>query len=165
MLLFFSRQRVRATTEVNSRVCAADDRLANMESGVQLYAATLTHSHVHQILKNVLGSAQSSVKEYCDGEGRLSIEMVRAVESPLAGKCDTGLRWHLLKAAIETEEPNAIMEIQAAANILNAKPMLQHEMQGILRLAKFCDQSSDFFSESQRSEGEGKVEGILQGVG
>lgn len=99
--------------------------------------ATLSHSHLHQCLKNIRGGATASAPaEYCH-DGRLNLELVRRKDPALAESCDVGLRWEVLAWQVR-DEPGALRIIQAACNRKIGSQMKETEMQAVSRLSDIC---------------------------
>ena len=95
---------------------------------------TLSHSHIHQVLKNIRGGMKGTTKSIMDQHGNYSLVMLRAADPTFALVIDTGLLWEVLSWKMDVEEPDACSIIQAAMNAKGALFMLQHEMQAFARL-------------------------------
>ena len=95
---------------------------------------TLSHSHIHQVLKNIRAGMKGTTKSIVDQNGNYSLVMLRAADPTFALVIDTGLLWEVLSWKMDVEEPDACSIIQAAMNAKGALFMLQHEMQAFARL-------------------------------
>jgi hypothetical protein len=95
---------------------------------------TLSHSHIHQVLKNIRAGMKGTTKSIVDQNGNYSLVLLRAADPTFALVIDTGLLWEVLSWKMDVEEPDACSIIQAAMNAKGALFMLQHEMQAFARL-------------------------------
>ena len=130
----------------NLEVCAQQDKLATMNY-INLLALTLSHSHMNQIFKNILGRAKSDAPGIVDGESRIVEGLVKLKDENLVRKSQTGLRWEVFPAKMAQEEPQALHDISQAANIKGGKAMMETEMQGMLRLGCHCTSSANLAAE------------------
>ena len=67
----------------------------------------------------------------------MSVDKCAGVDPALAEACSRGLRWEVLSWKIEEEE-DGILCVQAGLNDRAAAQMMEHEMQNIRQLAKYC---------------------------
>ena len=113
-------------------------RLSSSKAQMQaeLMYGALSHNHLHQILKNFVGSARADIPAVCDGQGKLSLAKLRSVQPAFADAVENGLTWEVLDGAMEIEEPEALDVIQAALNAKNGSFLLAHEMQCISKLSR-----------------------------
>jgi len=125
----------RAIHDFNVKSCAGDPLLAPVAAGFIAYGS-LSHSHLHQILRNVRGCLRAEVGGVTDGAGLFSLENLRAKDPDFATSVEQGLRWEVLSPAIEVEEPDGCDVIQSACNAKNSKCMMKHEMQAVARVMK-----------------------------
>ena len=95
---------------------------------------SLSHSHHHQVLKNIRAGMKGTTKSIVDQNGNYSLALLRAADLTFALVVDTGLLWEVLSWKMDVEEPDACSIIQAAMNAKGALFMLQHEMQAFARL-------------------------------
>ena len=96
-------------------------------------------SHINQVLRNIKFGAKTEVApEIQDNEGKLNIDKCAGVDPALAESCSKGLRWEVLSWKIEEEE-DGILSVQAGLNDRAAAQMMEHEMQCIRQLAKYCE--------------------------
>ncbi len=123
----------------NHRICEGDDLLANVTEE-RIAFGTLAHSHVNQVLRNVIGGAASTSKKLTSEDGRLCLAMVERASPPFAQACREGLQWEILSWRMLEEEPRAACTIQAASNIKGGLMMVEHEMQALARLSRVCSE-------------------------
>ena len=60
----------------NIGACAGDGKLAPVVTGFIKYGS-LSHSHLHQVLKNIAAGVRADVPGICSGDGYLSLELLR----------------------------------------------------------------------------------------
>lgn len=118
--------------DFNEAGCDGDPLLAPVAAGTIAYGS-LSHSHLHQILRNVRGGLKVDLPDVCSSDGRFNLERLRAVDPDFAAAVDQGLQWEVLDWHVECE-PDACAIIQAAANAKNSLYLLRHEMQAIAKL-------------------------------
>ena len=114
----------------NLAACAGDAQLAPVVMGSIMYGS-LSHSHLHQVLKNVAAGVHVDIPEISSGSGALSTELLRQKDAAFADAVVNGLVWEVLSHKMDQEEPKAAGIIQAAMNAKNSVAMLTHEMQCI----------------------------------
>ena len=68
---------------------------------------TLSHSHIHQVLKNVRAGMKGTAKSILDQNGNYSLALLRAADPTFALVIDTGLLWEVLSWKMDVEEPDA----------------------------------------------------------
>ena len=124
--------------QFNIDVCDQQEKLATLSPGWQPLALTLAHSHMNQLLKNILSAAHSSIPGIVDANGNISIDLVRRKDDVLANTCRVGLEWQVFPYKMILEHPNALHDISQAANVKNGSIMQETEMQAIARLAAYC---------------------------
>ncbi len=127
--------------DFNRRATAGDELLAPVLTGTLAYA-TLSHSHLNQIFKNISLQTMSDVKEICSADGRLSLQLLHEKDAAFAKAAKEGLLWEVLDHAIMSEEPDCCTVIQAASNAQHGLAMVTHEMQTIAALCRVCRTSS-----------------------
>ena len=110
--------------------------------GIAAQYASLSHSHLNQVFKNMLGRLKLGVAAIADFEGRASLELLRRADEKFAKACEEGLMWEILGHEITTEEERGCEIIQAAANSKNAVALAYHEMELISSLSRWCSKSS-----------------------
>ena len=132
----------------NQLVCGGSPYFADVPVG-SIGFGTLSHSHLHQCIKNIMGGATASAPAGFCHDGRLSLELVRRRDSQLAKACETGLRWEVLSWKIR-EVPDALRIIQGACNRKSNAQMRETEMQAVSRLSDIC-------ANIARSSGDGSV--------
>ena len=76
---------------------------------------SLSHSHLHQCLKNIAGRAVAKTPEAFVVAGRLRLETISRLQSDLAESVHTGLQWTILSWRVR-DVPGAQELIQAAMN-------------------------------------------------
>ena len=128
--------------DYNKQACAQDEYLVDV-NGSYLGYASLSHSHLNQILKNIKLGGVGKVTKITRGDGRLSAEMLRELDESFYRAVMTGLKWEILEYAIMTEEPEACECIQAALSSKNGLYMMAHEMQALSQLALWTSVSSN----------------------
>ena len=117
----------------NLKACELDEHHAVPKNEFICFG-TLSHSHIHQVLKNIRGGMKGTTPSIVDQHGNYSLVMLRAADPTFALVIDTGLLWEVLSWKMDVEEPDACSIIQAAMNAKGALFMLQHEMQAFARL-------------------------------
>ena len=132
----------------NQEACAASPLLANLEVD-SLSFGTLSHSHLHQCLKNINGGAAAQLAASFCNDGKLSWDLVATRDPDLAKACRQGLKWEILHWKIH-DHPGALQIIQAACNRKGASQMRETEVQLISRLAKIGGNLS-------RASGDGRL--------
>ena len=110
--------------------------------------ASLGSSHINQVLRNIVGAAVvRNCLEATDASGRLNLALIAPRDSALAEACRVGLRWEVLSAKLEQENPDAVLCIQVALNDPAHAAMLVHEMQIVKQLADVCTAESNVAGE------------------
>ncbi len=125
----------------NEEATAGDESLAPVLTGTLAFA-TLSHSHLNQILRNVMMQCVSDVTEICTADGKLAVQRLAAVDCQFAKACHEGLLWEVLDYHIMEEEPEGCYVIQAACNAPNGVAMIAHEMETISALCRICKRSA-----------------------
>ena len=126
--------------EFNRDACDGDPFHAAMGGGCVSYGS-LSHSHLHQSLRNIRGGGHCTIPEVSEF-GKHSLAKLRSVDPPFARAAETGLLWNILSWAIEVEEPDACAIIQAAANAKNSMSLMRHEMQAMGALIQYTADSA-----------------------
>ena len=122
--------------EYNRRACAAHEYLADVVSDSLLYG-TLTHSHLHQCLKNIAGGAEAVKPENFMVGGKLNMQAVESAQPSLAQAVRQGLQWTVLSWRIRDEQ-GAMELIQGAHNRKAAVAMKESALQAVARLSATC---------------------------
>ena len=120
----------------NESVCLSSKFLAVLNAAA-INFSSLSHSHLHQCIKNILGKAFAVAPARFCHEGALSMELVHRRDPALAEACQTGLVWEVLAWQIR-DEPDALRLIQAACNRKSLAQMKETEMQAVSRLSSIC---------------------------
>jgi hypothetical protein len=81
--------------DFNKAACDGDDFHAPVVAGIISFG-TLSHSHLHQVLKNIRASMPGTAKAILDSNGKYSLSKLRAVDLAFAAAVDTGLQWDIL---------------------------------------------------------------------
>ena len=127
--------------DFNTLACA-DDPLLSAVAGCISYGS-LSHSHLHQILRNIkFGAKCTGLPAAAGTDDCFSLELSRSVDPAFAHAAATGLNWEVLSWKIEEEEPHARRIIQAAMNAKNGLFLLRHEMQGIASISTMLANSA-----------------------
>ena len=87
---------------------------------------SLSHSHIHQALKNIRAGMKGTTKSIVDQNGNYSLVLLRAADPTFALVVDTGLLWEVLSWKMDVEEPDACSIVQAVMKAKGALFMLQH---------------------------------------
>ena len=74
----------------------------------------------------------------------------------MAEACATGFRWEVLSWRIEEEE-EGIASVQVGLNDRAAAQVMQHEMENIKQLAKFCSAEANTASEVKAGQVRAKL--------
>jgi hypothetical protein len=117
------------THDFNKHACDGDAFHVPVLTGVVCFG-TLSHSHLHQILRNVRGGGVCSMPEVSE-LGKFSLAKLKTVDPAFGHAAETGLLWDILSWAIEVEEPEGCGIIQSAMNSKNAMFLMRHEMQAL----------------------------------
>ena len=119
------------------QVCAAHDRLAN-PTNTYMTAASVGHSHLNQLLRNVLNAALSTspgLARVRDADGKLQIKMLAAHDERMANHAKRGLAWEILSYKLEEEEPSdGVACVQLTLNDTQAVAMAKYEMQAVAHM-------------------------------
>lgn len=126
-----------AIHKFNVAACEGKSKLAATVNGQRLMYGSLTHSHLNQILKNLLAGLLLEVPELADAEGRADIARLGSIDPRFATYCREGLLWDVMRADINSD-PEALNTIQAAGNAKNAVGMVAHEAEAIAEVASRC---------------------------
>jgi len=96
------------------------------------------HSHLVQVLRNFLNGAKCqhpSLKRVVDKDGRLSLQLLGAMDQPMAYTCKRGLSIELLSFKLEKEQgPSGVALVQMTLNDAHTIAMSQHEIQALRHL-------------------------------
>ncbi|MCP4244375.1 MAG: hypothetical protein GY772_27835 [bacterium] len=125
-----------ALLRYNKTMCASQEFLADV-TVESMGFGTISHSHLHQCLKNILGGAKASAPAGLTRNGCLSLDIVAAEQPTLAQDCRQGLEWEVLSWR-ERDEPGALQLIQSACNRKGSAQMRETEMQAVSRLSSIC---------------------------
>ena len=128
--------------DFNMKSCDGDERLEPSVEGLTMSYGSLSHSHLNQVFKNVLGRVPVTGLKISNSNGRLDINILEEVDKDFARYCKDGLLWDVLSYKIQEEEPDGLNVIQAALNSKNAMALAQHEMEAIASLSRLCKASS-----------------------
>ena len=123
----------------NRRACEASRFLAPVIVD-QLPYGTLSHSHLHQCLKNLAAGAPAEAPQAFIVNGRLSMEAVERLQPKLALSVSVGLTWTVLSHRIR-EVPGALELIQGAANRRASVAMKESALQAVCRLSQICSRA------------------------
>ncbi len=125
----------------NQKACAGEDNMAPIAVKTMPYGS-LSHSHLNQVLKNVLQGVESDAPNITGPDGRLSLDLLRSRDPEFAKACTDGLLWEILDPAMLLDHPDSANIIQLALNSKNKIHMAQHEMEVLSQLWRICDQAS-----------------------
>ena len=121
--------------DFNKNACDGDSFNAPVETGMIAYGS-LSHSHLHQVLRNVRGGGVCSVPEVSE-LGKFSLAKLKSQDPAFARAAETGLLWDILSFAIEDEVPDGCAIIQSAMNSKNGMFLLRHETQALAALVDY----------------------------
>ena len=128
--------------DFNMQSCDGNEHLAPSVEGLVMSYGSLSHSHLNQVFKNILGRLPIAGTKISNSHGRLDISILEDVDAVFAQYCKDGLLWDVLSHKIQVEEPDGLNVIQAALNSKNAIALVQHEMEAIASLSRLCKASS-----------------------
>ena len=134
--------------DYNVEACAEDPLLIACVDGKRLEYGTLAHSHLNQVLKNLLGGCvlpeecKSDLKQLLGPSGSIDLSFLKEHDADFEHYVRVGLQFEVLSAQMEIEEPKAADIIQAAANHKNAIALIPHEMEAIKLMSKYCSTSA-----------------------
>lgn len=126
----------------NAKACDGNPLLTPSVDGMDLTYGSLSHSHLNQVFKNILGRAYVKTDKITDPQGRLSMAMLEAHDPTFAKYCREGLLWDVLSWKLQEEEPEGLNIIQAAGNATHAAVMIPHETEAIASLSRLCTASA-----------------------
>ncbi len=130
-----------ALLKFNAGSCVANEFLANIVVD-SLPFGSLSHSHLHQCLKNIASGCLASKPTTFMLNGRLSVDAVASVSLALAESVAKGLQWTVLSWKIR-DVAGAMELIQAAWNRKAGVAMKESCMQAVARLAAICNSVAD----------------------
>ena len=126
--------------DFHQTACDGDTFNVPVVTGLVVYGS-LSHSHLHQCLRNIRGGGVCSVPEVSE-LGKFSLAKLKTVDPAFGRAAETGLLWDILSCAIEDEEPDGCAIIQAAMNSKNAMLLLRHDMQALAALVDYTHASA-----------------------
>jgi hypothetical protein len=129
-----------AVYDFNREACFGDPFHVPVVTGWIAYGS-LSHSHLHQVLRNIRGGGACTVPGVSES-GKYSMAKLRAADAPFCIAAETGLLWDILSFAIEDEEPDGCAIIQAAMNSKNSLFLMRHEMQALAALVQYTHASA-----------------------
>ena len=140
----------------NDHALQGDPLLTPSIEGVAASYGSLSHSHLNQVFKNILGKLPLGVPEISTQDGRACLEVLRSRDAKMAKACEEGLLWEILSHKITTEESEGCELIQAAANSKHGVALTYHEMEVLNSLSRWCSsQTSDEISFQRAREAMG----------
>ncbi|MCP4240221.1 MAG: hypothetical protein GY772_06630, partial [bacterium] len=125
-----------ALLKYNNAICASQEYLADVTSN-SMHWGTISHSHLHQCLKNILGGAKAREPSGLCRGGHLSLEIVAGEQPALAQDCRCGLEWEVLSWRVR-DDPGAVRLIQSACNRKGSAQLRETDMQAVARLSWIC---------------------------
>jgi hypothetical protein len=142
--------------DYNKKACDGDPLLVATIDDNMLGYGTIAHSHLNQVLKNILGGiivaeehlpALDARKKILlakikDDKARLSVSMLKNHDPTYATYAAEGLMFEILSGDMEVEEPDAADIIQSAQNMKNSIALIPHEMEAIRLTSTFCSASA-----------------------
>ena len=87
----------------NDHAVQGDPLLTPSIEGVEASYGSLSHRHLNQVFKNVLG-VPLGVPEIPDRDGRSCVEVLRSKDAKMAKACEEGLLWEIRSHKITTDE-------------------------------------------------------------
>ena len=124
----------------NRRACEASEFLAEV-TGYSLLYGSLSHSHLHQCLKNIIAGAPAEAPTDFIVNGKLSLQAVALAQPSLAASARQGLEWEILSWKIR-DEAGAMELIQSAWNRKAGIAMKESAVQAVARLSSICQSIS-----------------------
>ena len=88
----------------NTLALEGDPQLTSSIEGMNACYGSLSHSHLNQLLKNILGKVIMDIPEITDKEGRLSLSLLAEVDENFAAACETDLQWETLSFKLREED-------------------------------------------------------------
>lgn len=127
----------------NVQNCSGDEKLCAVLNDTTMQYGTVSHSHLAQGCKNILGECCLGIPALCRGESKTaSVEVLKDLDADFAKYCNSGLLWEVLSYKIEEEEPDALNIIQAACNCKHALALHSHETEALSGLGQLCKKAS-----------------------
>ena len=117
----------------NVHMCSSQEMLSDVVAD-EIRFGTLSHSHLNQCLKNILGSALASKPKSFIADGRLRLDLVALSQPRLADACSRGLHWEVLSWKLR-DVPGALGLIQSACNRKGGVQLRETELQVVARLS------------------------------
>jgi len=128
--------------DFNMKSCEGNPNLTPSVDGMVMSHGTLSHSHLNQVFKNILGRISVKTERITDSQGRLSVAMLESHDPVFAKYCREGVLWEVLSHKLQEEEPDGPNIIQAAGNSTHAAAMMPHETEAIAALSRLCGPST-----------------------
>ena len=75
----------------NDRALHGDPLMTPSIEGIAAQYASLSHSHLNQVFKNIWGRLALGVAAIADMDGRASLELLRRADAMFANACEEGL--------------------------------------------------------------------------
>ena len=137
--------------DYNVQSCEGDPLLVAAIDGKGLQFGTLAHSHLNQVLKNILGKMvipeeekeSKSFKGLIGPQGSIESSLLKQHDEVFEAYLHQGLLFEVLACAIEKEEPEGADIISAAANLKNAMALIPHEMEALRLTSTYCWKSGE----------------------
>jgi len=127
--------------ENNAKQIGSDPRMKLAPEGVlEIFFATLGHSHLNQLFKNVVLGArpvEQKLRRYCDQEGRLDARLVAAQHPEIGEVLEAGWKWRVLDWRFPLEVPEGPDVVQFVLNEKNAVAMLPSHWNMAIRMSTY----------------------------
>jgi hypothetical protein len=120
-----------ALHDFNQKSCDGEAYLAPVATGF-IAVGSLSHTRLHQTLKNVRGSARADIPGVRGHDGMFAFDKLRK-DHPAFIMPKLGWTWDVLDSRLDDEEPDGCSMIQAAFNSKNGLFRLTHEVQAVAK--------------------------------
>jgi hypothetical protein len=131
-----------AIHDFNMKTCDGNQSLTPSVDGIFMSYGSLSHGHLNQVFKNILGNISFKTTRITDVHGKLSVAMLNSHDPVFAKYCRDGMLWDVLSYKLQEEEPDGPHIIQAAGNATHAAAMMPHETEAIASLSRLCGSST-----------------------
>ncbi len=138
----------------NTEMCSGDPLLVATIDGKGLSYGSLAHSHLNQVLKNILSGRVTIPEEFREAlapilghSNTVEFSRLQLHDATMAEYVNQGLLFEVLDSAMESEEPEGVDIIQAAANEKNSAAFVHHEMEALKLLCDYCSAESETATE------------------
>jgi hypothetical protein len=121
----------------NIKNCDGSLMMAATLNGQTISHGSLSHSHLHQVLKNFAAALKLPLSDIIDKDGRVNLQLLEKHDEVFAKYCKLGLLWDVMHHDIN-DHVEVMDTIQAALNSKNALALVPSEMEALSRMGDLC---------------------------